>query len=90
LQNRPSSGKQNGAHNRLCYFHPETFASDVVRPEVLAGVNSTRFQQASQQQCLAMSTTMPIAAKIAFNSDYVAKTMFHLTPLKITLGYSQT
>ena len=33
------------------------------------------------------SATMPIiAAKIAFNIDYVAKTMLHLTPLKITLG----
>src|SRR5436190_1915601 len=37
---RFSPGEQNGVHDRLCYFLAETFASDVVGSEVLAGINS--------------------------------------------------
>ena len=35
-------GEQNGVYDRLCYLPAQTFASDVVGPEVLAGVDSAQ------------------------------------------------
>ena len=42
LRNRSSPGEQNGVRDRLCYSRAQTFASDVVGPEVLAGINSAQ------------------------------------------------
>src|ERR1700676_1745310 len=41
-QNRSSPGEQNGVRDRLCYSRAQTFASDVVGPEVLARINSAQ------------------------------------------------
>ena len=41
-QNGSSPGEQNGVRDRLCYSRAQTFASDVVGPEVLARVNSAQ------------------------------------------------
>jgi hypothetical protein len=42
LQNRPSSGEQSSVRDRLCYSLAEAFASDVVGPEMLAGIDSAQ------------------------------------------------
>ena len=42
LPNRLSPREQNGVDDRLCYLLAETFASDVVGSEVLAGINSAQ------------------------------------------------